>query len=150
MALSSRIDPRCIALIKGWELMEDIPLDFHSVTVKSLVIEQNENNDKEKWVITLSTIMYVLHGDDSGEKYIVEWTFSDLWGNLAFYKLSGPTTKGAIEMEYVDYDDFAVMNFKIMDDDRTVFVFEQPDEVRIKSVRFVGHLSAEQMYAEGI
>lgn len=140
---------QCKSLIKNWEVMEGIDFDFQDVRIDGLLVDRHADEKDEKWVISLLTTMHTHTNDNGQDVYFVRWRFRDLWGNLAFFSLQGYQLIGELSLHYIDYGEFAVVGFSIVQCDGTpIFKFNEPDEVAIVSVNKTSHLSLNDIYQE--
>ena len=137
---------QCMPLIKNWEVMEGIDFDYQDVQIDGLLVDKQPDEKYEKWEISLLTTMHTRFGKDGWDVYSVHWRFRDLWGNDAFFSLRGYRLTGALSLHYIDYDDFAVVGFSIIQPDGSpIFKFDEPDEVSIVSVKQTRHLTLEDI-----
>lgn len=133
-------------LIKNWKAMEGIDFDFQEVRIDGLLVDRHADERNEKWEISLLTTMYTRTQNDGRDMYSVHWRFKDLWGNLPFFVFNGPITTGSLHLSRVDYDDFAVIVFKIISaKHHMIFEFSEPDETAIESVKFCGHQTLAEL-----
>lgn len=140
---------QCKPLIKNWKMMEGIDLDFQYVRIDGLQVDRHADAKYEKWAISLLTTMRTHTGEDGRDVYAVRWQFKDLWGNLAFFSFQGFKLEGSLLLTYIDYDDFAVVGFSIVQPDGTpIFTFNEPDEVSIYSIEFKEHQSLSDIYPD--
>ena len=138
---------QCKPLIKNWEAMEGIGFDFQEIRIDGLLVDKHANERNEKWRISLLTTMYTKTQSDGRDMYSVHWHFKDLWGNLPWFVYKGPESSGALHLSYVDYDDFAVLVFKIISArHQIIFEFSEPDETAVVSVRFSGHQTLAELF----
>jgi len=140
---------QCKPLIRNWELMEGIDLDFRDVQIDGLSVDRQPDERDEKWEISLLTTITTHTNAEGRDVYAVRWGFRDLWGNLAFFSLKGYILSGALHLRYIDYDDFALVGFAVVKEDYTpIFEFEQPDEVSVLSVEKKAHQTMREIYPE--
>ena len=139
---------RCASLIKNWEVMEGIDFDFQNVQIDGLLVDKQPDERNEKWEISLLTTMYAQLTDDGRDKYAVRWGFRDLWGNLAFFSFKGYTLAGELSLNYIDYDDFAIVSFSIVHEGSLIFKFNEPDEIAILSVEKIAHQTLMEIFPE--
>ena len=140
---------RCKRLIRNWEVLDGIDLDFTDVRIDGLLVDRQPDDDGEKWEISLLTTVNTRTGKDGRDVYRVRWGFKDLWGNLAFFSLQGHILTGSLSLTYIDYDDFAIVGFSIVRTDGTpVFRFNEPDEISVVSARKVSHQTPRDIYPE--
>lgn len=141
-----RID-QCKPLIKNWEAMEGIDFDYQNVQIDGLLVDKQADSKGEKWVLSLMTTMHTIINNDGRDDYSVCWRFEDLWGNLPFFLFKGPDTTGSLQLTYVDYDEFAVVIFRLLSSDQgVVFEFSEPDQVIVDSVQFRRHQTYSELY----
>lgn len=142
---------QCKPLIKNWEAMEGIDFDYQDVQIDGLLVDKQADERDEKWEISLLTTMHTHTNDNGQDVYSVRWRFRDLWGNLAFFSLQGYQLIGELSLHYIDYGEFAVVGFSIVQCDGTpIFKFNEPDEASVVSVQLKKHLTLEELYAEDI
>ena len=127
--------------------MEGIDFDYQNVQIDGLLVDKQADSNGEKWVISLMTTMHTIINKDGRDDYSVCWCFKDIWGNLPFFMLKGPDTTGSLQLTYVDYDEFAVIIFRVLSSDHSVvFEFSEPDEVIVESVLFRRHQTYSELY----
>ena len=139
---------RCASLIKNWKAMEGVDWDFQNVQIDGLLVDKQPDENNEKWEISLLTTMYSQITDDGRYKYAVRWGFRDLWGNLAFFSLKGYALIGELFLNYIDYDDFAIVGFSVVNDGSPIFKFNEPDEITILSVDKIAHQTLMEIFPE--
>jgi len=138
---------QCKILIKNWEILEGIDFDFQDIRIDGLVVDNPADERDEKWEISLLTTMHTYTGDAGRDVYSVRWKFKDLWGNLPFFVLKGPETIGSLYLSYVDYDDFAVIIFRLISaKHKIIFEFSEPDETVVESIRYCGRQTIAELY----
>ena len=138
---------QCKHLIKNWEALEDIDFDFQDVRIDGLLVDRHADESNENWEISLLTTMFTRTQNDGRDVYSVRWRFKDLWGNLPFFVFNGPETTGFLHLCRIDYDDFAVMVFRITSTKHhIIFDFSEPDETAVESVKFSGHQTLAELF----
>ena len=138
---------QCKPLIKNWVVMEGIDFDYLNVQIDGILIDKQPNEKYEKWEISLLTTMHTRFGTDGWDVYSVQWRFRDLWGNDAFFSLRGYQLTGTLSLDYIDYDDFAVVGFSIVQPDgSSIFKFDEPDEVSVVSIKYTKHQDVRDIY----
>lgn len=137
---------QCKSLIKNWEVMEGIDFDFQDVRIDGLQVDRHADEKDEKWEISLLTTMHTHTNDNGQDVYSVHWRFRDLWGNLAFFSLQGYQLIGELSLHYIDYGEFAVVGFSIVQyDGNPIFKFNEPDEVSVVSLKQIRHHTLEEI-----
>lgn len=140
---------RCKHLIRNWDAIEGLNLDFAEVEIDGLLVDKREDDKDEGLEISLLTTIYTITTIDERDVYSVRWRFKDLWGNLAFFQLNGHRTVGNLCLKSIDYDDFAIVGFSIIDYyDKTIFKFDEPDEISIVSVMWKAHQTIKDLDPE--
>jgi hypothetical protein len=140
---------QCQSLIKNWEAMKGVDFDYQDVQIDGLLVDKQADERDEKWEISLLTTMLTRLSDGGRDVYSVRWRFRDLWGNLAFFSLQGYQLRGALSLHYIDYGEFAVVGFAIVQPDGTpIFKFNEPDEVSVVSVELTKHRTLKEIFPE--
>lgn len=138
---------QCKPLIKNWVAMEGIDFDYQDVQIDGLLVDKQADERDEKWEISLLTTMHTHTNDNGQDVYSVRWRFRDLWGNLAFFSLQGYQLIGELSLHYIDYGEFAVVGFSIVQCDGTpIFKFNEPDEVSVVSIKYTKHQDVRDIY----
>jgi hypothetical protein len=140
---------QCKPLIKNWEAMEGIDFNYRDVRIDGLLVDRQADERNEKWEISLLTTMTTHINGEGRDAYTVRWRFKDLWGNLAFFSFRGYKLRGSLFLTYIDYGDFAIVGFSIVQSDGTpIFKFNEPDEVSVISVDKLSHQTLKDLYPE--
>ena len=162
---------QCIPLIKNWEAIENLNLDFSRVDIEGFMVDKHEDKNGRSWEYSLLTTMYSQANSDERDVYLVHWHFKDLWGNRAFFTLEGPLYTGSLHLEPVFYDDnegrvvFSILSNhveNVMKEDESghcefvteydtpLFYFNEPDEVTIISAEWKGRRIVDENKYEGV
>ena len=140
---------KCAPLIKNWEAMAGIDFDYQDIRVDGVLVDRHPDLHKEGWEISLLTTMHTRSGDAGKQVCSVRWQFRDRWGNLASFSFKGHELTGSLRLTYIDYDDFAIVGFAILDPDGSpVFAFPEPDEIAIHSVTRIEGKTPWEIYPE--